>query len=124
MARVQGGRQGAHARPAPARAPRRRARPGPPADPEEAADPDLGAAAVAAQAPVWEAGTDHGYHAQTYSWLTGELVRRITGQPVGAWVAEEMAAPVGADLWLGLPAAEQARVGRVGPVEAPRTAGA
>ncbi|OXY95839.1 serine hydrolase domain-containing protein [Streptomyces diastatochromogenes] len=95
-----------------------------PLTPEEAADPDLGAAAVAAQAPVWEAGTDHGYHAQTYSWLTGELVRRITGQPVGAWVAEEMAAPVGADLWLGLPAAEQARVGRVGPVEAPRTAGA
>ncbi|MFD5796113.1 serine hydrolase domain-containing protein [Streptomyces diastatochromogenes] len=95
-----------------------------PLTPEEAADPDLGAAAVAAQAPVWEPGTDHGYHAQTYSWLTGELVRRITGRPVGTWVAEEMAAPVGADLWLGLPAAEQARVGRVGPVEAPRTAGA
>ncbi|WP_097257412.1 serine hydrolase domain-containing protein [Streptomyces sp. Ag109_G2-15] len=95
-----------------------------PLTPEEAADPDLGAAAVAAQAPVWEPGADHGYHAQTYSWLTGELVRRITGRPVGAWVAEEMAAPVGADLWLGLPAAEQARVGRVGPVEAPQTAGA
>lgn len=95
-----------------------------PLTPEEAADPDLGAAAVAAQAPVWEPGADHGYHAQTYSWLTGELVRRITGRPVGTWVAEEMAAPVGADLWLGLPAAEQARVGRVGPVEAPQTAGA
>ncbi|MGW2700711.1 serine hydrolase domain-containing protein [Streptomyces sp. NPDC001340] len=95
-----------------------------PLTPEEAADPDLGAAAVAAQAPVWEPGTDHGYHAQTYSWLTGELVRRITGRPVGAWVADEMAAPAGADLWLGLPVAEQARVGRVGPVEAPRTSGA
>ncbi|MEU9439591.1 serine hydrolase domain-containing protein [Streptomyces sp. NPDC048304] len=95
-----------------------------PLTPAEAADPDLGAAAVAAQAPVWEPGTDHGYHAQTYSWLTGELIRRITGRPVGAWIADEIARPVGADLWLGLPDSEHARVGRVGPVEAPEAAGA
>ncbi|MFJ2726610.1 serine hydrolase domain-containing protein [Streptomyces collinus] len=94
-----------------------------PLTPAEAADPDLGAAAVAAQAPVWEPGTDHGYHAQTYSWLTGELVRRVTGRPVGAWIAREIAAPVGADLWLGLPETERARVGRVGPLTAPETAG-
>ncbi|MEU6575442.1 serine hydrolase domain-containing protein [Streptomyces sp. NPDC046805] len=94
-----------------------------PLTPDQAADPDLGAEAVAAQAPVWEPGTAHGYHAQTYGWLTGELVRRITGRPVGEWIAAEMAAPVGADLWLGLPESEQARVGRVGPVDAPETAG-
>ncbi|MFF7240467.1 serine hydrolase [Streptomyces collinus] len=94
-----------------------------PLTPAEAADPDLGAAAVAAQAPVWQPGTDHGYHAQTYSWLTGELVRRVTGRPVGEWIAREIAAPVGADLWLGLPEAERARVGRVGPLAAPETAG-
>ncbi len=95
-----------------------------PLTPAEAADPDLGAAAVAAQAPVWEPGTDHGYHAQTYSWLTGELVRRVSGRPVGEFIASEIAAPAGADVWLGLPAAEQARVGRVGPVSAPEAAGA
>ncbi|MER6783633.1 serine hydrolase domain-containing protein [Streptomyces sp. NPDC000658] len=95
-----------------------------PLTPAEAADPDLGAAAVAAQAPVWEPGADHGYHAQTYSWLTGELVRRITGRPVGEWIADEIARPAGADLWLGLPAAQRARVGRVGQVEAPARAGA
>ncbi|MFF7984692.1 serine hydrolase domain-containing protein [Streptomyces sp. NPDC007901] len=95
-----------------------------PLTPAEAADPDLGAAAVAAQAPVWEPGTDHGYHAQTYSWLTGELVRRVTGRSIGEWIADEIAGPAGAGLWLGLPAAEQARVGRVGPVEAPQTASA
>ncbi|MEU9450573.1 serine hydrolase domain-containing protein [Streptomyces sp. NPDC048277] len=95
-----------------------------PLTPAEAADPGLGAAAVAAQAPVWEPGTDHGYHAQTYSWLTGELVRRVTGRSVGEWIADGIAGPVGAELWLGLPEAEQARVGRVGPVEAPGTAGA
>ncbi|MFI9393728.1 serine hydrolase domain-containing protein [Streptomyces bauhiniae] len=95
-----------------------------PLTPAEAADPDLGAAAVAAQAPVWEPGTDHGYHAQTYSWLTGELVRRVTGRPVGEFIAAEIAGPAGADVWLGLPSSEQARVGRVGPVTAPETTGA
>jgi CubicO group peptidase (beta-lactamase class C family) len=94
-----------------------------PLTPREAADPDLGAAAVARQAPAWEPGTDHGYHAQTFSWLTGELVRRVTGRPVGEWIAKEIAGPVGADLWLGLPASRHARVGRVGPVEAPEAAG-
>jgi CubicO group peptidase (beta-lactamase class C family) len=90
-----------------------------PLTPAQAADPDLGAEAVAAQAPVWEPGTDHGYHAQTYSWLTGELVRRVTGRDMGAWIADEIAGPVGADLWLGLPAAETARVGLTGRIEAP-----
>ncbi|MFC8709755.1 serine hydrolase domain-containing protein [Streptomyces sp. NPDC057197] len=94
-----------------------------PLTPAEAADPDLGARAVAAQAPVWEPGTCHGYHAQTYSWLTGELVRRVTGEPVGAWIAREIAAPVGAGLWVGLPAAETGRAGRVGPVTAPESPG-
>ncbi|MEW2510792.1 serine hydrolase domain-containing protein [Streptomyces sp. NPDC046870] len=94
-----------------------------PLTPAEAADPDLGAAAVAAQAPVWEPGTAHGYHAQTFSWLTGELLRRITGRPVGDWIADEITGPAGADLWLGLPQAQQARVGRVGPVDAPESAG-
>ncbi|MGW2463294.1 beta-lactamase family protein [Streptomyces argyrophyllae] len=94
-----------------------------PLTPAEAADPDLGAAAVAAQAPVWEPGTAHGYHAQTFSWLTGELLRRITGRPAGDWIADEIAGPAGADLWLGLPESEHARVGRVGPVDAPETAG-
>ncbi|MFH9859796.1 serine hydrolase domain-containing protein [Streptomyces sp. NPDC017202] len=95
-----------------------------PLTPAEAADPDLGAAAVAAQAPAWEPGTDHGYHAQTYSWLTGELVRRVTGRTIGAWIAEEIAAPAGAELWLGLPERERARVGRVGQTEAPSPTGA
>ncbi|MFB7597687.1 serine hydrolase domain-containing protein [Streptomyces sp. NPDC056160] len=94
-----------------------------PLTPAEALDPEPGAQAVAAQAPVWEPGTDHGYHPQTYSWLTGELVRRVTGEPIGAWIAREIAGPVGADLWVGLPGSEAGRVGRVGPVEAPGPTG-
>ncbi|MER7981852.1 serine hydrolase domain-containing protein [Streptomyces sp. NPDC095817] len=94
-----------------------------PLTPAEAADPDIAAAAVAAQAPVWRPGTDHGYHAQTYSWLTGELVRRVTGRTLGAWIADEIARPLDLDLWVGLPPEQAGRVGRVAQVEAPPAPG-
>ncbi|MFE9096582.1 serine hydrolase domain-containing protein [Streptomyces sp. NPDC007264] len=90
-----------------------------PLTPAEAADPDHAARVVAAQAPAWEPGTDHGYHAQTYGWLTGELVRRVTGRSIGAWIADGIAGPLGLDLWLGLPEAQAHRVGRVGPLGTP-----
>ncbi|MFE6353966.1 serine hydrolase domain-containing protein [Streptomyces rochei] len=90
-----------------------------PLTPGEALDPLRGPAAVAAQAPVWEPGTDHGYHALTYGWLLDELVRRVTGRGTGAWLADEIAGPLGLDLWIGLPAAEEAagRAGRAGRLE-------
>ncbi|MEU6101745.1 serine hydrolase domain-containing protein [Streptomyces flaveolus] len=97
-----------------------------PLTPEEALDPLRGPEAVAAQAPVWEPGTDHGYHALTYGWLLDELVRRVTGgRGTGEWIADEIAGPLGLDLWLGLPAEEEraGRVGRVGRVEDPEPSG-
>jgi CubicO group peptidase (beta-lactamase class C family) len=97
-----------------------------PLTPEEALDPLRGPEAVAAQAPVWEPGTDHGYHALTYGWLLDELVRRVTGgRSTGEWIADEIAGPLGLDLWLGLPAEEEAagRAGRVGRVEEPEPSG-
>jgi CubicO group peptidase (beta-lactamase class C family) len=93
-----------------------------PLTPEEALDPLRGPEAVAAQAPVWEPGTDHGYHALTYGWLLDELVRRVTGgRGVGEFIADEIARPLGLDLWVGLPAAEEAagRAGRVGRLDDP-----
>ncbi|SNX61812.1 CubicO group peptidase (beta-lactamase class C family) [Streptomyces sp. TLI_55] len=95
-----------------------------PITPAEALDPSKGPAAVAARAPVWEPGTDHGYHALTYGWLLDELVRRVTGHGTGEWIAERIAGPLGADLWLGLPDAQAHRAGRVGPVDAPEAAAA
>ncbi|MFG2771570.1 serine hydrolase domain-containing protein [Streptomyces sp. NPDC048350] len=83
----------------------------------EALDPATAQAAIAAQAPVWEPGTAHGYHAHTFSWLLSGLVHRVTGRTIGRWVAEEIARPLGLDLWIGLPADDAARVGRLGPVE-------
>ncbi|MFJ3903294.1 serine hydrolase domain-containing protein [Streptomyces sp. NPDC090025] len=83
----------------------------------EAVDLPTATAAIAAQAPFWEPGTAHGYHAHTFSWLLSGLVHRVTGRTIGTWVAEEIARPLGLDLWIGLPEAEAHRVGRLGPVE-------
>ena len=88
-----------------------------PLTPQEALDPLRGPAAVAAQTPAWEPGTDHGYHALTYGWLLDELVRRVTGQGTGRWLASQVTGPLGLELWLGLPESEAGRVGRVGRVE-------
>lgn len=88
-----------------------------PLTPQEALDPLRGPAAVAAQAPAWEPGTEHGYHALTYGWLLDELVRRVTGQGTGQWLASQVTGPLGLELWLGLPESEAGRVGRVGRVE-------
>lgn len=74
-----------------------------PLSPAEALDGESGAHALAAQRPVWEPGTDHGYHAYTYGWLVAELVRRVTGRSVGQWIADEIARPLGLDFWIGLP---------------------
>ncbi|MFE0252975.1 serine hydrolase domain-containing protein [Streptomyces sp. NPDC059010] len=95
-----------------------------PLTPEEALDPHRGPAAVAAQAPAWEPGTDHGYHALTYGWMLDEIVRRVTGRWAGEWLAAEVTGPLGADLWLGLPESEAGRVGRTGRVEGPEPTGA
>ena len=66
--------------------------------------------ALAAQTPLWEPGTAHGYHALTYGWLVGELVRRVSGRSLGTLFADEVAGPLGLDFWIGLPVQEQARV--------------
>lgn len=69
--------------------------------------------ALAAQRPSWAPGTAHGYHGLTFGWLVGEVVRRVSGRTIGAYLAEEIAAPLGLDLWIGLPKAEHHRVSRV-----------
>lgn len=65
---------------------------------------------LAATAPDWPIGTGHGYHALTYGWLAGELVRRADGRSLGTFVADEIAGPLGVDLWIGLPEKQERRV--------------
>ena len=74
-------------------------------------------AAIAAQAPNWEPGTAHGYHARSYGWILGEVLRRITGVSLGTFFATEFAGPLGLDFWIGLPAAEEHRVAHMYPPE-------
>lgn len=54
--------------------------------------------------------TGHGYHALTWGWLAGELVRRVDGRDIGTFVAEELASPVGGECWFGLPERFESRV--------------
>jgi len=66
--------------------------------------------ALEAQPPVWEPGTGHGYHATTYGWLVGEVVKRISGRSLGTFFQDEIARPLGLEFWVGLPESEQHRV--------------
>ena len=75
--------------------------------------------ALAAQAPMWEPGTAHGYHAVTYGWLAGELLRRVDGRTMGTWFAEEIAGPLGLDFWIGLPEEHEHRVSTLVPSPRP-----
>jgi CubicO group peptidase (beta-lactamase class C family) len=68
---------------------------------EEAADPAAMAGELAGQTPEWTPGTAHGYHAVTYGWLAGEIVRRLSGRSVGEFVRREFAGDL--DLWIGAP---------------------
>jgi len=60
--------------------------------------------ALAAQRPWWEPGTAHGYHGVTFGHLIGEVLRRATGRTVGEIIHTELAAPLGVDLAMPLPA--------------------
>jgi len=60
--------------------------------------------------PDWPIGTAHGYHALTFGWLAGELIRRTDGRSPGQFVADEIAGPLGVELWIGLPEEMEARV--------------
>ena len=83
--------------------------------PDEALAWDPAIAALAAQTPAWVPGTRHGYHAVTYGWLVGEVIRRVSGRSPGRYLAEEIAGPLGLELWVGLPESEEPRVSKLIP---------
>ncbi len=78
----------------------------------EALDWDTITARLADTAPEWPIGSTHGYHALTYGWLAGELVRRVDPEHrnIGRFVAEEIAGPTGTEVYIGLPEALESRV--------------
>jgi CubicO group peptidase (beta-lactamase class C family) len=60
--------------------------------------------------PIWPPGTAYLYHFTTYGFLLGEVIRRITGKGVDAFLQDEIAGPLKLDMWIGLPEREDHRV--------------
>jgi CubicO group peptidase (beta-lactamase class C family) len=63
----------------------------------------------------WEPGTKTTYHAQTFGFLVGELVRRATGKPISLVLREFVTGPLGVadEVYFGVPASELPRVARL-----------
>jgi CubicO group peptidase (beta-lactamase class C family) len=70
---------------------------------------------LAAKELEYAPGTIYCYHANTQGYLIGEVVRRITGRSIGKFFREELAEPLGADFYIGLPASEDYRVAELMP---------
>jgi CubicO group peptidase (beta-lactamase class C family) len=68
------------------------------------------AAALAQEEPWWEPGSTHGYHVNTFGFLTGEIVRRAAGERIGSFFRREVAQALDADFHFGLAAGDHARV--------------
>ena len=68
---------------------------------------------LAAHEPWWQPGTRHGYHAFTFGYLIGEVVRRAIGKSLGTYMREEIAQPLGLDFHIGLDARHDGRVAQM-----------
>ncbi|MGB9353798.1 MAG: serine hydrolase domain-containing protein [Pseudolabrys sp.] len=74
--------------------------------------------ALEKQKPLWAPGTAHGYHARTFGFLLDELARRIASRTIADYWREVFAEPLALDIWIGLPAEENARAATVYPARA------
>ncbi len=83
-------------------------------------DWDKMCAELAAQEPWWTPGTAHGYHAITYGWLVGELVRRASGRRIGALLrAKRSCMPLALDAFIGCGPELDARIAELVPSPPP-----
>lgn len=80
---------------------------------EEALDWNTITQRLADTAPLFPVGSTHGYHAITFGWLAGELVRRVDGRNIGRFIEEEIANPLGIEIYVGLPEQHEHRVSPV-----------
>jgi CubicO group peptidase (beta-lactamase class C family) len=78
---------------------------------------DLGRIAAGIEdAPLqWEPGTDFAYHSTTYGWILGEVVRRITGRTLGTYLHDEVAVPLGLEMYIGTPKSVHSRIATLIP---------
>jgi CubicO group peptidase (beta-lactamase class C family) len=80
-------------------------------------------AAIADQELWWKPGTKVGYHAYTFGYIVGEIVRRTTGKPISSVLREAVSGPLGVanEIYFGMPASEHHRLARL--EDAPMPAG-
>jgi len=76
----------------------------------EAMDDRRMATLLAAQRPQTPIGEWRAYHALTFGWMCGELVRRTTGLSIGEFFEREISGPLGIDAWIGIPPNQVGRV--------------
>jgi CubicO group peptidase (beta-lactamase class C family) len=81
----------------------------PPLRTRDLLDWQVATARLAAQPPAWEPGKLAAYHSVTQGFGVGEVVRRVTGQSLGGFFAEQVAGPLGADFHFTLPAEDDHR---------------
>jgi CubicO group peptidase (beta-lactamase class C family) len=97
--------------------------PAPPYDTtvEHLCDWDHMCAVLAAAEPWWPPGTHFGYHAQTFGFLVGEIVRRATGRTLSWWLREAVTGPLGVEdeVHFGVPEALLDRVAHQEPPPGP-----
>jgi len=79
---------------------------------EDLCDWDKMCTAIADAELWWEPGTKIGYHAYTFGYITGEIIRRVTGRPISEVLREEISGPLGIEkeLYFGMPRSEHARL--------------
>jgi CubicO group peptidase (beta-lactamase class C family) len=80
-----------------------------PTETEAFYDWDRMCALLAAQQPAWTPGTAHGESAMFFGHLVGEIVRRVDGRHIGAFLHDEICGPAGLDFMFGLTPHDQAR---------------
>jgi CubicO group peptidase (beta-lactamase class C family) len=82
---------------------------------EDMCDWDKMCSIIAEAEPWWEPGSKIGYHAVTFGYIVGEIVRRASGKPISQVLREEVAGPLGVadELFFAVPKAEQSRLARL-----------
>jgi CubicO group peptidase (beta-lactamase class C family) len=68
---------------------------------------------LADEEPHFPPGAGHRYHALTYGWLAGEIIRRITGMGVEEFFVQRVVRPLKVDAWIGVPKEELPRVAQL-----------
>src|SRR5439155_6334646 len=92
--------------------------------PEDLCNWDKMCAAIADSELWWKPGTQIGYHAYTFGYIVGEVIRRATGNPISQALVDEISTPLGVagQIYFGMPVSEHRRLARLEDAQPPQDA--